>query len=54
MLANEISQEELLLRDVGIQFWELRRVRKENDQLKKENEDLKVIKKEYEALRATL
>ncbi|MBT2718289.1 hypothetical protein [Bacillus sp. ISL-57] len=41
MLANETSREELLLRDVGIQFREIRRIRKENDQLKKENENLK-------------
>ena len=54
MLANEISQEELLLRDVGIQFWELRRVREENDRLRKENEDLKAIQKEYEVLMAAL
>lgn len=54
MLANEISQEELLLRDVGIQFWELRRVREENEQLRRENEALNTIKKEYEALKAAL
>ena len=43
MLANQIPREELLLRDVGIQFWELRRIREENERLKEENEKLKFI-----------
>lgn len=43
--ANETSREELLLRDVGIQFWELRRIREENDRLKEENKKLKLLVK---------
>ncbi len=54
MAANETSREELLLRDVNIQFWELRRVREENDRLKEENKQLKVIKQAYEALKTAL
>lgn len=34
--ANETSREELLTRDVYIQFEEIRRVRKENEELKKQ------------------
>jgi DNA-binding transcriptional regulator YiaG len=41
MQANETSQLELLLRDVKIQFDELRRVRSENDRLREENEQLR-------------
>lgn len=43
--ANEVSREELLLRDVGIQFRELRRIREENDRLKEENKQLKKLVK---------
>ena len=43
MLANQIPREELLERDVGIQFWEIRRIREENERLKEENEKLKII-----------
>jgi DNA-binding transcriptional regulator YiaG len=39
--ANEVSREELLLRDVKIQFDELRALRAENQKLKEENEQLK-------------
>lgn len=52
--ANEIPREELLVRDVSIQFWELRRVREENDRLKEENRQLKIIKQAYEALKTAL
>ncbi|MGG4155719.1 hypothetical protein [Peribacillus muralis] len=54
MEANEIPREELLLRDVNIQFWELRRVREENLQLKEENKQLRIIKQAYEALKTAL
>lgn len=46
--ANETPREELLLRDVGIQFWELRRMRKEIDRLKEENKQLRMFKESYE------
>ncbi|USK77688.1 hypothetical protein [Peribacillus frigoritolerans] len=51
MLANQIPREKLLERDVGIQFWELRSLRAENERLKEENEYLKIIKEKYEALK---
>lgn len=54
MKANEIPREELLVRDVSIQFWELRQVREENDRLKEENKQLKIIKQAYEALKTAL
>lgn len=52
--ANDIPREELLVRDVSIQFWELRRIREENDRLKEENKQLKIIKQAYEALKTAL
>ncbi|MGG4263732.1 hypothetical protein [Peribacillus simplex] len=48
--ANEIPREELLLRDVGILYRELRRVRKENDLLNKENKQLRITIQAYESL----
>jgi cell shape-determining protein MreC len=43
--ANETPREELLKRDVFIQFNEIRRLRAENEALKKENEKLKLENK---------
>jgi regulator of replication initiation timing len=39
--ANEVPREELLLRDVTQQFWELRELRKQIETLKEENASIK-------------
>jgi predicted RNase H-like nuclease (RuvC/YqgF family) len=46
--ANEVPREELLLRDVTQQFWELRELRKQIEALKEENA---AVKKENATLK---
>lgn len=46
--ANKTPQLELLKRDVNIQFWEIRSLRAENEQLKKEVAELKLKNKKLQ------
>lgn len=46
--ANETPNNELLLRDVSIQFYEIKRLREENEQLKRQLRRYELAERQYE------